>query len=552
MVDSQNVLGASAVEEAFERAEVGMVLMDVDGQLLRVNAAFCDLAGRPSAELVYCNVATISHPDDALAAVDAPRRRVVRGNDGTVQVLVTPTLVRDLDGAPLYYLAQIRPESTSSDTALGHDPLTDLPNRHLLLDRLELAMRRVQRWGSFAAVLVFGLDRFRHVNEGLGRDVGDRVLMAVAGRLGSSLRGNDTVARLGEGSAAGDQFAVLCEDLTGEEQAVNVALRLARVVSTPFSIDGHDIQMTTSIGINLVSIDHHEPEGVLADAELAMQRAKRAGGDAHEVFDEAVRARALRRLQTENGLRQAVARGELRLHYQPTIHLDTGRLVGVEALVRWQHPERGLLAPNDFIPLAEESGLIVPIGAWVLREACAQAVEWKRRLGPQATLTMSVNVSPRQLADPDLPRVVSEALINTGLDPSTLSLEITETVLLGDSDVTAAALQALKALGVRLEVDDFGTGYSSLSYLRRFPVDGLKVDRSFVMNLLHDAKVEAIVNAVVGLAHGLGIRVVAEGVETSRELDALGDMGCDVGQGYHWSRPLPPQELDRWMEAQKS
>ncbi len=424
-----------------------------------------------------------------------------------------------------------------------HDPLTGLPNRTLLLDRLETAMARAQRHEHGVAVLFLDLDHFKVVNDSLGHSLGDHLLVAIAERLQTALRPVDTTARLG-----GDEFVVLCEEVASPEDAVAIAERLDESLQAPFMLGETEAYVGVSIGIAYTEPplegsplgDHATRPGTLIrDADAAMYEAKRRGRGRWVVFDQAMRTSALERLDTENALRRALERRELRVHYQPIVTLSDGKLCGVEALLRWQHPERGLLPPSEFIRLAEDTGLIVPIGTWVMQHACRQVQLWQRSMPELGQLVLSVNLSGRQLGNSELIEQLKSILDDTDLDPGQLELEITESVLMDDVELSQQTLQRLRRLGVRLVVDDFGTGYSSLSYLRRFPVDLIKVDRSFVRGLGTDGRDSAIVAAVVGLAHTLGLSAVGEGVETAAQLDALREMGCDRAQGFHIARPAP-------------
>lgn len=410
-----------------------------------------------------------------------------------------------------------------------HDSLTGFPNRTLLLDRVGLALRRGARMNRTCAVLCVGLDGFKVINDSLGHAVGDLLLDAVARRLESALRSADTVARLGA-----DVFAVLLDELRDPAEARVVADRVHEALAEPFPLQGRTVFATASIGI-AGGGDGAAAEVLVRDAETAMYRAKSRGRAGSEMFDATMQATALERLHLETDLRGAVEREEFELAYQPVVSLADGRIAGFEALARWRHPERGLLQPAGFISAAEDTGLIVPIGRWVLREACRQMREWNRRYG--AALSVNVNLSPRQFADPALAADVAAALQETGLPAAFLKLEITENLLMGDAGGAAATLEELKTLGVDLCIDDFGTGYSSLSYLHRFPIDTLKVDRSFIMRL-GDGQTEQIVRTILVLARTLGMRAVAEGVETAEQADCLRAMGCEYAQGYRFSHPV--------------
>jgi diguanylate cyclase (GGDEF)-like protein len=415
-----------------------------------------------------------------------------------------------------------------------HDALTGLPNRSLVLDRLDQALARSERTGGRVTVLFADLDRFKVVNDSFGHPAGDGVLLCVSQRLRAAVRPHDTVGRL-----AGDEFVIVCEDLTDRE-ALDVAERVAAAVSQPIELEGRESVITASIGIA-----HGDPgtraEDMLRDSDVAMYGAKERGRSRIELFDAEMRRRMIERLDMEQSLRAAIAAGDLRLDYQPIVAFDHWKVVAAEALLRWDHPTRGAVEPAEFIPLAEESGLILPLGRWVLLEACRQLAEWRADGRPE--LQVTVNLSARQFSDPGLIDVVAEALARADLPAEALWLEITESVLMEEVEATAETLVALKRLGVHLAVDDFGTGYSSLSYLKRFPVDLLKIDRSFIDGLGTDPEDGAIVLAIVSLAQALRLEVVAEGVEHFHQLEALHRLGCDAVQGYLLARPAPADGL---------
>jgi diguanylate cyclase (GGDEF)-like protein/PAS domain S-box-containing protein len=426
-----------------------------------------------------------------------------------------------------------------------HDQLTGLPNRTLLVDRLAQALARADRAGTDCrgpALLYVDLDRFKAVNDSLGHDAGDQLLVAVARRLQDGVRPTDTVARL-----AGDEFVVLCDGVSDARGAVAAAERLQGALAQPIRLDTDLVHVTASIGIALADRTTNSPEALLQAADVSMYRAKQNGRARFEIFDDGMRTQTLNRLRTEGHLAQAIEHDELRLYYQPIISTDDGGVVGVEALVRWHHPERGLLLPADFLGVAEESGLIVPIGAWVLTEACRQARRWETELKMDTPLEMAVNLSGRQLAQSDFATVAAAIVADAEIDPTRvqLCLEITESLLMRDPEATAGTLKALKASGMRLAIDDFGTGYSSLAYLKWFPVDTVKIDRSFIAGLDSDTADRAIVGAIVDLAHALGMTVVAEGVETPGQLDRLRSLGCDQAQGFLFARPQPAD----WVTA---
>ena len=413
-----------------------------------------------------------------------------------------------------------------------HDPLTDLPNRALFFDRLALALARLRRHQTSIAVLFIDLDNFKVVNDSLGHGAGDRLLVELAARLRHAIRPSDTIARFG-----GDEFVVLCEDIHQARDAVVVGQRIVEATAAPFQLEGRDMYVTASVGVALGLDSEATPETLLRDADAAMYRAKERGPGRVEVFDEALRARIMERLDLENGLRRALRGDELRVYYQPQMSASEGRIVGVEALLRWQHPERGLLEPAHFVPLAEETGMIVEIGRWVLREACRQTAEW-RAAGLQ--LDIAVNVSARQLAQPDIVEVVQEALAESGLPPNALCLEITESAVMRDPESALATLTLVKDLGVKVALDDFGVGFSSLAQLRELlPLHALKVDRSFITGIADDDRNSAIVAAVVMMATTLGVTAVAEGVETADQAAQARALGCDVSQGFFFTAPEP-------------
>ena len=423
-----------------------------------------------------------------------------------------------------------------------HDPLTGLPNRALFLDRLTGALARSERRGSAVAVLFLDIDRFKVINESLGHDAGDGLLRSLARRLAGALRPDDTVARFG-----GDEFTVLCEGVDVDRDPMTIAERLSTALSAPFAVGDREVFLSTSIGIAVATGTTAFPETMLRDADAAMYRAKERGRNRFELFDEAMRDRAVERMDTEHALHRAVELAQLRLHYQPIIDLGTGSIVGVEALVRWEHPGLGLLQPDQFIPLAEETGLIVAVGEWVLREACWQVRQWDQALRLPPAFTVNVNLSAGQLSRPRLPKTVQAAIERAHIDPARLTLEITESTLMCEPEAAIATLRDLKSIGVSLCVDDFGTGYSSLSYLKRLPIDALKVDQSFVGGLAVDVEDRAITEAVVTLAHTLGLGAVAEGVEDDRQLSQLRRLGCDGAQGFLFSKPVNATEAEELL-----
>lgn len=434
-------------------------------------------------------------------------------------------------------LRAMRKAWTKAAFLASHDSLTGLPNRVLLADRLDQALARVQRGEEGGAVLCLDLDRFKEVNDTLGHAAGDRLLREVASRLSGCLRGSDTLARI-----SGDEFAIIQTDLKQPDGAAHLAQRIIGLLSRPFDLDGQEVRVSASVGIVLCTAARPAASDVLRDADIALYRAKAEGRATYRFFEEDMNLRLQARKALERDLRQALAAGGLCVHYQPQVELGSGKIIGLEALARWTHPERGTIGPTDFIPLAEQSGLIIPLGEWVLRRACNDVVDWY-------PLKLAVNLSPVQFRHPDLPGMVKRILDESGFQPHRLELEITEGVLLNETETTLATLHALKRIGVSVAMDDFGTGYSSLSYLRRFPFDKIKIDQSFVRDLGKGKDANAIIRAVVGLGRSLGIRTNAEGVETATQARRLQEEGCVEVQGFFYGRPLPATDLERLLSG---
>jgi len=436
------------------------------------------------------------------------------------------------------------------------DKLTGLPNRTLLLDRLQQAIERRKRFNeSNYAVLFLDFDRFKLVNDSMGHGVGDQLLQEIARRLESTVRSLDSVTRpMQKGTASrlgGDEFIILLDGLASVEDALMVADRILGVLSMPYKLDGHEVVSTASIGIVTSAYGHAHAEEVLRDADTAMYEAKVGGKGRAVMFDESMRVRVQRKVELESGLRRALDAHQFRLFYQPIVSLETRRVEGFEALVRWQHPTHGMISPGEFIPVAEETGLIIPLGEWVFTEACRQLAEWWKVMGRESVPSISVNLSRKQLSLTDLPKTLTEIADREGVDRSAIHLEITESAIMSNPEHATALLGQLKGLGFKVYMDDFGTGYSSLASLHQFPIDVLKIDRSFIVNLSRGREFAALVNAICTLACNLNIKVVAEGVETGEQVALLQALDCHFAQGYHFSRPMPAGDVVKYLGIQR-
>ena len=552
------------LEALVASAPAGIALLDAELRVVRANRALAEAAGVPTAALA-------GRPLPAAIPglpADVPEllRRVLAGGEPLVHHELR---VEGPGGSSRHWLASFHPVRGAAGRALGigmivqeiterkraeerlafqatHDALTGLPNRALFLDHLGMALARAQRRPGSVAVLFFDLDRFKSVNDALGHEMGDRLLVEVAQRLREIVRPADTVARFG-----GDEFAMLCEDLHSEREAVGIALRLLAEVPKPIRVDRHELFVTPSIGVALAGGGSgDDPEGLLREADAAMYLAKERGKARFELYDAAMRTRTRERLESERALRLAVDRAELEVVYQPMVSLHDGSVVGAEALACWQRPDGGVVPPAGLDALVAGSGLAPVVGSWLLGQACRQAAAWRGELGAGRPLCISVDLSA-QLAQPGLVEAVGAVVADAGIGPGSLQLEVTERLLLGDADAIETTLHALKRLGVALAIDQFGTGSSSLAMLRRFPVDALKVDRSFVAGLGREHDDSVIVAAVTGLAHALGIQAQADGVETAGQLGELRALGCDVAQGPHLFEPRPADALADLVRAER-
>ena len=545
---------------AFDYAAIGMALVSAEGRWLQVNHSLCRLLDYNERELQATDLLTVIHHDD-VGAVFENIKRLIKGLHPVFQMELR---LRHKHGREVWVLASVSLASLSHSQSAHmifqvqditdrkvaeqqlqhdafHDALTGLPNRAMFLDHLRLAIGRSQRReGQGFAVLYLDVDRFKVINDSLGHTIGDQLLIGLARRLEGSLRPGDTVARLG-----GDEFILLIEDLHSEAEAITVAERIQKELQAPFDLTGREVFATVSIGIASSWTSYLAPEDIVRDADTAMYRAKQRGKARHEIFDGAMHAHATSVLQLETDMRHALERDEFFIHYQPIVALDDFKLRGFEALVRWQHPVRGFISPGEFIPIAEETGLIIPLGEWVMREACIQMERWQKIFPADPPLMISVNLSSKQFIQQDLIKNVARILEETKLDPKALKLEITESMVMDNVEQATEMLKQLRALGLKLSIDDFGTGYSSLSYLHRFPVNTLKIDRSFVTRMTDNNENLEIVRTIITLAQTLGMDVVAEGVETQEQLSMLRTLGCENGQGYFFSKPVD------WKGAEK-
>ena len=549
-------------ESLFENATEGIFQTTPEGCYLSANPALARIYGHTTPDALISHLHDIEHqlyvqPErraefvrlmQAQGTVRNFESQVYRRDGSIIWISENARAVKDNQGKVQFYegtvvdITERREHEAALEYQAHHDSLTGLPNRTLLRDRIDQAIAHAWRHGYQVAVVFVDLDHFKLINDSLGHHVGDRLLLEVASRLKACVRGNDTVARQG-----GDEFVLVLTEQHDEDEMLGVVSRLLDAISQPWTNNGQEYGLSCSIGVSCYPRDGQDPDTLLRSADVAMYQAKTSGRNTYHCYTPELNQAISERLELENSLRHALEREEFRVYYQPRIDVASGRIVGAEALIRWDCPGKGIVPPDSFISIAEETGLIIPIGQWILREACRQNSAWRRAGLPP--IAVSVNLSPIQFRHTGLVDSVADALADSGLDPASLELEVTESFVMHDAERINVAMQSLKALGVDIAVDDFGTGYSSLSYLKRFPVDRLKVDKSFVRDIDSDPDDAAIVRAIITLGHALNLRVVAEGVETAAHLDYLKLHGCDEVQGYYFSRPVPASHLEILLRA---
>ncbi len=575
-------LNARQHEELFqivtENAADMIALVDVKGRRLYNSPAYKRILGYSAAELGETSAFEQIHPDDRFKVLEAARearetglgRRLeyrIRHKDGSWRILESvASTVRDCKGE-VAKLVIVNRDITDRKRAeeraehnLFHDPMTGLPNRRLFLDRLQQAFVRVRRDAKHQyALLLANVDHFKVFNESLGTTAGDLVLQEFSRRIAACLRQADTIARGDKGTQyvepvlsrlGGDEFTILLDAVTDPSDAMRVAKRIQEAVAEPIVLDKREVRAAISVGIGLSTLNHQRPEDILKDADVAMRRAKSLGGSRCEVYDEAMHTRAEGRLRLEADLRTALAERQFRIHYQPVVHMDTRSIVSFEALLRWEHPTQGLISPYRFIEAAEDTGILVSIGHWLLQQACRQLREWEVANSHLPPVNVTVNVSARQFSDARLSSDIQDALRETGLDPGRLQLEITESVAAADPKLTVTVLSHLKHLGVGVILDDFGLGAASLRSLWQFPMDALKIDRSLIHEMQTDRNSADIVEMIIAIARKMNLRVIGEGIETARQLERLSELGCELGQGYYFSQPLESKAAILFMRQQ--
>ncbi|OYW15049.1 MAG: GGDEF domain-containing protein [Hydrogenophilales bacterium 12-64-6] len=546
----------------FEHATEGIFQTTPEGRYLNANPALAHIYGHASPDELVAHLHDIQRqlyvlPErraefvrlmQAHGVVRNFESQVYRRDGHIIWISENARAVRDADGGVQFFegtvvdITERKQHEAVLEHQASHDSLTGLPNRSLLRDRIEQAIVKAQRDNHLVAVVFVDLDHFKLINDSLGHHVGDRLLLEVADRLLACVRGHDSVARQG-----GDEFVLVLTELHEENEILAIVSRLLEIISQPWMDEGQEYGLSCSVGISCYPQDGGDPDALLRCADAAMYKAKESGRSTYHFYTPELNLAISERLELENSLRHALEREEFRVYYQPRIDVASGRIIGAEALIRWDCPGKGIIPPDSFISIAEETGLIIPIGQWILEEACRQNSAWQRAGLPP--INVSVNLSPIQFRHTGLVQSVASALAQAGLDPAFLELELTESFVMHDAERINVAMKSLKTLGVDIAVDDFGTGYSSLSYLKRFPVDRLKVDKSFVRDIDSDPDDAAIVRAIITLGHALGLKVVAEGVETLAHLEFLRQHGCDELQGYYFSRPIPALEMEALLCA---
>ncbi len=552
VVNADEMVMISQVEDYVDPLEL---------KIIYVNDSFLKVTGYRAADVVGRSAELLVGPKTDLEELDRIRTVLKNHESAKAELIfhhqdqsyfwvdINTVPIRNEHGEVTHFVSVMREVTERKQTEeqlrrnAFHDPLTGLPNRLLFTERLtQVIIHSREQGNTLFAVLFLDLDRFKVINDSLGHLIGDQLLIAIARRLEACVKRSDVVARFG-----GDEFTILLDDIQDESSTHQVAERIHLELSRPFNFDGHEIFTTVSIGIALSSTDFEYTEDLLRGADIAMYRAKSLGKACHEVFDTKMHNQAMFQMQLENDLRRAVEREEFVVYYQPIISLVTGRLAGFEALVRWVHPDRGIISPGDFIPIAEETGLILPMGRLVLREACRQLSEWQRLYPQHHRLSVSVNLSSRQFSQRGTIELLQDVLKETGLSPACLKLEITETAIMENTESAMDTLLQLKSMGIQLSVDDFGTGYSSLGYLYRFPMDVLKIDQSFISSVDTDGEKLELVRTIITLAWNLGMEVIAEGIETTKQLAQLKMLKCEYGQGFLFSKPMSPADTHTFL-----
>ena len=542
----------------FENTSEAVMIMDIDKKIISINRAFTDITGYTEKDILTKRSSVLRSDRHDEEFYESIWRRIYKnGNwqgelwskrkDGDVFPQWTNiSVVKDSEGVVSSYvcvfsdISSIKESQNKLDYLAHHDPLTDLPNRLLFNARVEQSLASARRNKTLLAVLFLDLDHFKNINDTLGHPIGDLLLKEVSSRLIECVREEDIVSRLG-----GDEFSILLEEMHDPNFASIVARKIIGLLSKKYILDNHEVFVTCSVGISIFPNDGDDITTLLKNADSALYRAKDQGRNTYQYYTEELSIRAMERMMMENSLRYALERNELIVYYQPQVDLYSGHIIGMEALLRWQHPEIGLIPPNDFIPLAEETGLIIPIGEWVLRTACARLQSWIESGFPK--MRMAVNLSSCQFNQRNLPEVISNILQETGLDPTLLEIELTERIVMSDAEKSVKMITDLKKLNIQLSIDDFGTGYSSLSYLKKFPIDRIKIDKSFVNNIISDSEDAAISQAIISMSHGMSLKTIAEGVETVEQLEFLRSRKCDEVQGFYFSKPLPETDIERLL-----